>query len=364
MLESTADDEARMDEALALAARGRGATSPNPMVGAVITNGGVTQGRGYHARAGAPHAEVVALEEAGESARGGRLYCTLEPCCHTGRTGPCATRVVEAGLREVFVAVEDPNPRVNGAGLAYLRDHGVTVSVGLRRAAASRLNEGFFTVQRRGRPFVTMKAAISRDGCIAAAPGQRTALTGPASATHAHGVRATVDAIAVGSETVRVDDPLLTARGVARVRPLVRVLFDTRMRTSPTARIFGTLDEGPVIVMTTEASVRAWPRRAAALEASGARLEVLPARDPALALSRLVAHEVCDLLVEGGAVLQRAMWDAGVVDRVRLYIAPMTLGAGAVPWMTAGGFSMADHGGESRKLGDDVLWEADVQRVD
>jgi diaminohydroxyphosphoribosylaminopyrimidine deaminase/5-amino-6-(5-phosphoribosylamino)uracil reductase len=360
-----ADDEARMDEALALAARGRGATSPNPMVGAVITLGGRTLGRGYHVRAGAPHAEVMALNEAGESARGARLYCTLEPCCHTGRTGPCVERVVRAGLREVIVAVEDPNPRVDGAGLAYLRNHGVAVSVGLRRAAATRLNEGFFTVQRRSRPFVTMKAAVSLDGCIAAAPGQRTPLTGPASSTHAQAVRATVDAIAVGSGTVCVDDPLLTARGVARARPLVRVLFDTRMRTSPTARIFGTLDVGPVLVMTSEPAVDAWPRRAAALEAAGAVIEALPARDPALAISRLVAHDVCDLLVEGGAVLHRAIWDAKLVDRVRLYVAPVTLGPGAVPWMTDGGFSMAAYGGgEPRRLGDDVLLEADVQRVD
>jgi diaminohydroxyphosphoribosylaminopyrimidine deaminase/5-amino-6-(5-phosphoribosylamino)uracil reductase len=354
-----------MDEALALAARGRGATSPNPMVGAVVTVGGRTVGRGYHARAGAPHAEVVALEEAGESARGGRLYCTLEPCCHTGRTGPCVERVVQAGLREVVVAVEDPNPRVNGAGLTYLREHGVAVSVGLRRAEATRLNEAFFTVQRHMRPFVTIKAAVSLDSCIAKAPGERTALTGPDSAIHAHGVRASVDAIAVGSETVCVDDPLLTARGVTRSRRLVRVLFDTRMRTPPTSRVLRTLDAGPVVVITTEAAVNAWPTRAAALEAAGATIEALPIRDPAAAMSRLLAYDVCDLLVEGGAVLHRSIWAAGVVDRVRLYVAPVTLGPGAVAWMPDGEISLAAlGGGESHALGDDVLLEADVQRVD
>lgn len=360
-----AHDEERMDEALALAARGRGATSPNPMVGAVVTADGRIVGRGFHARAGAAHAEVIALDEAGESARGGRLFCTLEPCCHTGRTGPCAERVVQAGVKEVVVAVEDPNPRVSGGGLAYLRDHGVAVSVGLRRAEAIRLNEAFFTVQRRGRPFVTIKAALSVDGCIAKAPGQRTALTGPESSTHAHAVRGSVDAIAVGSETVRVDDPLLTARGVTRSRPLVRVLFDTRMRTSPTSRILGTLDAGPVVIMTTEDAVDAWPTRARALKAVGATLEILPARDPALAMSRLLAYDVCDILVEGGAVLHRSIWDAGIVDRVRLYVAPVTLGPGAVPWMPGGEISMAAlGGGESRALGEDVLLEADVQRVD
>jgi diaminohydroxyphosphoribosylaminopyrimidine deaminase/5-amino-6-(5-phosphoribosylamino)uracil reductase len=350
-----------MDEALALAARGRGATSPNPMVGAVVTADGRTVGRGFHARAGAPHAEVVALDEAGELARGGRLYCTLEPCCHTGRTGPCVERVVQAGLREVVVAVEDPNPRVSGAGLAYLRDHGVGVSVGLRRVEATRLNEAFFTVQRHGRPFVTIKAAVSLDGCIAKAPGERTALTGPESSTHAHGVRATVDAIAVGSETMRVDDPLLTARDIARSRPLVRVLFDTRMRTPPTSQVLQTLAAGPVVVITTEDALDAWPTRARALQSAGATLEVLPARDPALAMSRLLAYDVCDILVEGGAVLHRSIWNAGVVDRVRLYVAPVTLGAGAVPWMLGGEISMAAlGGGEPQSLGDDVLLEADV----
>ena len=358
-------DEASMDEALALAARGRGGTSPNPMVGAVVTQGDRVVGRGYHARAGAPHAEVMALDDAGEAARGGRLYCTLEPCSHTGRTGPCVERIVDAGLQEVVVGVEDPNPRVNGAGIQYLRDHGIAVLVGLRRVEAARLNEAFFSVQRRARPFVTMKAAISLDGCIAAAPGERTALTGPESAAHAHRVRAWVDAIGVGSETVLVDDPLLTVRGVTRTRPLVRVLFDTRMRTPTTARVLTTTETGPVVVMTTEAAVDAWPARAAALEAAGAVIEALPRRDPALAMSRLVAYDVSDMLVEGGAALHRGVWVADVVDRVRLYVAPVTLGRHAVPWMSDGGPSIAALGGsEPRWLGDDVLVEADVQRTD
>ena len=217
-------DDAMMDQALVLAARGRGATSPNPMVGAVVTRGDRIVGRGFHARAGGPHAEVVALEEAGDAARGSTLYCTLEPCCHTGRTGPCVERIVGAGVRDVVVGVEDPDPRVNGAGIRYLHDQGITVTVGVRRQAAARLNEAFFTVKRRARPFVTMKAAVSLDGRIAAASGRRTPLTGPAALGHAHAVRAEVDAIAVGSETVLVDDPLLTARGAPRRRPLVRVV--------------------------------------------------------------------------------------------------------------------------------------------
>ena len=354
-----------MDQALTLAARGRGGTSPNPMVGAVVTRGDQVVGRGFHARAGGPHAEVVALEEAGDAARGATLYCTLEPCSHTGRTGPCVERIVRAGVSDVVVSVEDPDPRVRGAGIRYLQDQGLRVLVGVRRRAATRLNEAFFTVKQHARPFVTMKAAVSLDGRIAAAPGEQTPLTGSAALGHAHAVRAEVDAIAVGSGTVLVDDPLLTARGADRCRPLVRVLFDTRMRTPPSARVLTTSAEGPVVIMTTEAAVEAWPHRVTALEGAGAVVEVLPVRDPAVAMSRLVAYEVSALLVEGGAELYRAIWMAGVVDRVRLYVAPVVLGRTGVPWMPDGRFSFAALvASRTRYLGEDVLLEADVQRFD
>ena len=354
-----------MDLALALAARGRGATSPNPMVGALLTRGDRVVGRGFHAQAGGPHAEVVALDEAGGAARGATLYCTLEPCCHTGRTGPCVDRIVGAGVRDVVVGVEDPDPRVSGAGIRYLHDRGITVTVGVRRRAATRLNEAFFSVKRRARPFVTMKAAVSLDARIAAAPGRRTMMTGSVALGHVHAVRAEVDAIGVGSETVLVDDPLLTARGVDRRRPLVRVVFDTRMRTPPSARVLTTCEEGPVVVITTEAAVAAWPARAAALERAGAVIEALPARDPAAAMSRLVAYEVSDVLLEGGAALHQAVWTAGVVDRVRLYVAPVVLGPSGVRWMSHGRFSFAALAGcRTQCLGKDVMLEADVQRFD
>lgn len=364
-LPSRVADEALMALALDLAERGRGATSPNPMVGAVVWNRGRIAGRGHHARAGAPHAEVVALDEAGAAARGGTLYCTLEPCCHTGRTGPCVDRIVEAGVRRVVVGVEDPDPRVDGGGIRRLRARGVEVDVGVGRERAARLNEAFFTVKRRGRPFVTLKAAVSLDGCIAAAPGRRTELSGPRSREHAHETRAVVDAVGVGSETVLVDDPQLTARGPARSRPFVRVLFDTRMRTPAGARVLTTLAHGPVVVMTTAAAAAARPARAAALEEAGAKIERLPARDPALAASRLLAYDVGHLLIEGGAEVHRAAWTAGIVDRVRLYVCPVTLGTAGVPWMADARFSFAGVGRvRTRCLGGDVLWEADVQRSD
>ncbi len=360
-----ASDEALMALALDLAARARGSTSPNPMVGAVLWNGGRVVGRGYHVRAGAPHAEVVAIEEAGAAARGATLYCTLEPCCHTGRTGPCVDRIVAAGVRRVVVGMEDPDPRVDGGGIRNLRARGVEVVVGVGERRAARLNEAFVTVKRRGRPFVTLKAAVSFDGRIAAAPGWRTGLSGPGSQAHAQEVRAVVDAVAVGSETVLVDDPLLTARGPARRRPFVRVLFDTRMRTPPDASVLTTLTHGPVLVMTTAAAADAWPKRAEALERAGAIVERLSARDPAIAAARLVEHGVSDLLIEGGAEVHRAAWKAGIVDRVRLYLCPVTLGREGVPWMADARFSLAALGPvRTRCLGADVLLEADVQRFD
>src|SRR5262249_35710305 len=162
------------------------------------------------------HAEVHALFEAGQNARGATLYCTLEPCCHVGRTGPCVGRIVDAGIKRVVAAIEDPNPMVSGRGFAYLRARGVEVQVGVGAGAALRLNQAFFTLMRERRPFVVMKAATSLDGCIAAAPGQRTQLTSSQANRHAHRLRAEIDAIGVGVGTVLVDNPLLTVRGVYR----------------------------------------------------------------------------------------------------------------------------------------------------
>ncbi len=354
-----------MARALELAARGRGATTPNPMVGAVVVLDGVVVGEGFHARAGDRHAEVVALDAAGSAARGATLYCTLEPCAHTGRTPPCARRIVAEGLARVVVAAEDPDPRVDGAGFAILREHGIDVVTDVLRAPARRLNEAFFSVKERGRPFVTLKAAVSRDGRIAAAPGVRTALTADVAQRHAHQTRAEVDAIAVGSETILVDDPVLTARGeVSRVRPLVRVVFDTRLRTPPTAQILRTLDHGPVVIVSTDVACGQAPERVAALERAGARLERLGTRDPGEAMRRLVPLDVGSVLLEGGALMYRACWRAGLVDRLRLYVAPRILGEDGVPWWPAPWSRMASLSWRSVALGPDVLMESDVQRLD
>lgn len=366
------DDAACMARALLLAERGRGRTSPNPMVGALIVDpDGVVVGRGAHERAGGPHAEVHALADAGDRARGGTLYCTLEPCAHTGRTGPCAARVVDAGIRRAVIAVEDPNPRVRGRGLQYLRDHGVDVHVGMMAEEAARLNRSFFTYIQHGRPFVTLKAALSLDGMVAARRGARTALTGPEANALVHQERAEVDALAVGSETVLVDDPLLTARGVYRDRPLMRVIFDRRLRTPPTARLFSTLDAGPVAVVSTESGDAAVRARAVALVAAGAQVEFVP--DPEgsgeaasasflrAALARLATQDVMSLIVEGGPVLHEAFWRAGLVDRVELFVSPAAIGSGGVEWRALPTGSIASLVElTARPVGDDVRIEGFV----
>ena len=353
-----------MDRALALAELGRGQTSPNPMVGAVVVSGdGIVVGTGHHRRAGEAHAEVVALEEAARRARGGTLYCTLEPCSHQGRTGPCTERVVDAGIRRVVVGMVDPNPRVSGNGVAYLRERGVHVDVGVRRRSSERLNEAFLIWVTRERPFVTMKVATSRDGKIAARAGERTQLTSESANNAIHKMRAEVDAIGVGSTTVLVDDPLLTARGVDRRRPLTRVVFDRRLRTPVTARLLGTLTHGPVIILTTEAAIAGQPGTAAQLREAGARLETLPDDGATIgvALGRLGSLDVTSLVLDGGVTIHRAAWEAGLVDRVQQFVAPVDLGPEGVSWLALSLTSLSDR--SVRHYGSDVFTEGYVQRV-
>jgi diaminohydroxyphosphoribosylaminopyrimidine deaminase / 5-amino-6-(5-phosphoribosylamino)uracil reductase len=365
-----------MRRALFLAERARGLTSPNPMVGAlVVSPDGVIFGRGYHPRAGEPHAEIFALRDAGERARGATLYCTLEPCCHTGRTGPCSVAIAEAGVRRVVAAVTDPNPKVAGGGFRYLRDRGIDVTTGIMQREASRLNDVFFTNVRHARPYITIKIAVSRDNGIAAAPGVRTSLTSRDANRHAQRYRAEVDAIAIGSETLLIDDPVLTVREVYRRRPLTRIIFDTRLRTPPSARIFATLDRGPVLIITAE-SVLADAQHAArarALEHAGARVLAMPrpAHDISAAFATLYREAgICSVLLEGGAALHAAAWNAGLVDRVRIYVTPDTLGPSRVQWRMPASFDVTVpvlrglHDVHDAWLGRDRLLEGYVHRVD
>jgi diaminohydroxyphosphoribosylaminopyrimidine deaminase/5-amino-6-(5-phosphoribosylamino)uracil reductase len=329
-----------MRRALEQARRGLGRTTPNPIVGAcIVADDGVVVGDGAHERAGEPHAEVHALKEAGERARGATLYCTLEPCSHTGRTGPCTERIIAAGIRRVVAAMGDPFPLVSGRGFAALRAHGIQVDEGLEREAALRLNQPFLTAVREGRPFVIVKAAASLDGRIARAPGVRTQLTSVEANRRVQYLRAQVDAIAVGSETVLVDDPLLTVRDVYRERPLVRVIFDRRRRTPASARVFSTIKDGPVVVV-------------------GA-----PGEDLQSALRHLASEGIQSVLLEGGAHVHAAAWDAGVVDYVQLFVAPVALGAGGVPLFGGRPWSLSSLiEPKVELLGPDTLIEGYVHR--
>ncbi len=353
-----------MRRALEHARRGLGRTTPNPVVGAcVVTPEGVVVGDGAHERAGEAHAEIHALDEAGDRARGATIYCTLEPCAHTGRTGPCTERIIAAGIARVVAAIEDPDPRVQGRGFARLRDQGVSVEVGVGRDAAARLNQSYLTAMTQGRPFVILKAATSLDGRIAAAPGARTPLTSRAALRHAHAVRAEVDAVAVGSETVLVDDPLLTAREVYRERPLTRVVFDRRLRVSAGARLFSTLQAGPVIILTSADARRVNPDGVNTLERAGATVIAVEGGGIAPALRQLAGLGIHSVVIEGGAAIHAAAWDEGAVDYVQLYVAPHALGTGGVPLLDGRAFSPAALvDARLDQLGPDVLIEGYVHR--
>jgi diaminohydroxyphosphoribosylaminopyrimidine deaminase/5-amino-6-(5-phosphoribosylamino)uracil reductase len=351
-----------MARALFHAARGRGRTTPNPIVGAVIVSpDGVVIGQGYHQRAGEPHAEVHALDMAGARARGATLYCTLEPCSHTGRTGPCVERIADAGIARVVAAIVDPNPLVSGRGFAFLQSRGIRVEVGLCDETARRLNQPFLTLVREGRPFVTLKAAISLDGCIAEATGRRTALTSTAANRHAHGFRAEVDAVAVGVGTVLCDDPLLTPRGVYRERALTRVILDRTLRTPATARVLSTGDAGPVMIVTSPEGAACEARRAP-LGRRGAQIVVSDGTIRS-AMRRLGEYGIASLLLEGGAGLHEAAWTAGVVDFVRLYVAPRMLGPAGVKFLNGRPFSTATLlERRTEPIGEDVMIEGYVHR--
>jgi diaminohydroxyphosphoribosylaminopyrimidine deaminase/5-amino-6-(5-phosphoribosylamino)uracil reductase len=354
-----------MRKAIALAGRGRGTTSPNPMVGAlVVDDDGVIVGRGAHLVAGGPHAEVVALEDAGARAVGATLYCTLEPCSHTGRTGPCAPLVAQSGVRRVVVAMDDPNPLVNGRGLAHLRGRGVEVVSGVEREAAERQNVVFLTGILDRRPYVVVKVALSVDGCVAAAVGERTPLTGPPANRRVQRQRAEVDAIAVGSGTILTDDPLLTARGAYRSRTLIRVIFDRRLRTPPSARILSTLADGPVLIVCNADAERLEPGRAAALQAAGAELLVPERDDLPSAFRALFDRGVASIVIEGGAALHRSALESDMVDAVHVYITPHRLGPGGLRWLDAGRIAWDTVPRRcARWVGEDLLVEGRLKEV-
>ncbi len=321
--------------ALNEASRGLGQTSPNPAVGAVLTRKGARVATGYHRKAGTAHAEIVAIQAAGPRARGADLYTTLEPCNHYGRTPPCTEAIIQAGVRRVICATEDPNPLVNGGGIARLRSAGIEVLVGVLKEEAEWLNRAFFKVVRTGMPWVTLKAAVSLDGKIATAAGKAGWISGKQSRERVHQLRHQVDAVLVGANTVRLDNPRLTARlPRKRGRNPVRVVLDSGLRLPERLRVFTSAPNPRTVVATLEP---ADARKASRLSKRG--VEVWTLRPDAGGvdlrdlLRRLAAGGLLHVLAEGGAALHRSLLSQGLADEIMLFVAPMIVGADGLSWV-------------------------------
>lgn len=335
-----------MRSAFALARRGLGNVWPNPAVGCVIVADGRVVGRGWTQPGGRPHAETEALRRAGGAARGAAAYVSLEPCGHWGRTPPCVDALIEAGLARVVIALEDPDPRVSGAGIRRLRAAGIALETDVGAAEAAEINAGFLTRERLGRPLVTLKLATSLDGRIATRTGASRWITGPAARAHVHSLRARYDAILVGTGTVLADDPQLTCRlpGLGNRSP-VRVVLDRRLVIPPAAQLIATARQVPTWVI---AGHSADPARRQALAAAGAVLievdiDAEGRIDLAAALQALGARGVTRLLVEGGARLGAALLRLRLVDRLVWMHAPMLIGGDGIAALAPLGFkTLAD----------------------
>jgi diaminohydroxyphosphoribosylaminopyrimidine deaminase/5-amino-6-(5-phosphoribosylamino)uracil reductase len=327
-----------MQRALDLAGIAFGTTSPNPSVGAVVVKDGVVVGEGYTRPPGGPHAEVVAFQAAGERARGSTVHVTLEPCSHHGRTPPCVNALIAAGVAKVVFAIEDPDEKVSGRGKAALEAAGIEVEVGEGAEAASKLLEAYIKHRRTGLPFVVVKYAATLDGRIGATTGDSRWVSGPETLKWAHENRPKVDAMLVGSSTVVIDDPQLTARpgGELADRQPLRVVVDSTGRIADTAKVLQ--GESKTLVATTQQSSEVWRR---SMEAKGAEVLVLPAgsdgRVPLLSLfEELGRRGVVLLLCEGGGVLHGSLFDQRLVDKATAVIAPMIVGSDAAPSAVAG----------------------------
>ncbi len=366
---SSPTDEPFMQQALALARQGIALASPNPCVGAVLASASSEiVGRGTHTYAGRKHAEVLAIEQAGERARGATLYLNLEPCSHVGRTGPCTDAVIAAGIKRVFAAMRDPNPQVAGRGFTRLRDAGIEVHEGLCQSEARKLNEAFAKFIRHGVPFVTLKTAMTLDGKIAPPPGiveqfEPTALTpsggwitSEIARAHVHEMRHANDAIMVGVGTVIADDPLLTDRtGLPRRRPLLRVILDSRLRLPLESRVVKTARQDLIVFccFAEENKRRELESRGVIVEQVPMRLLVedgtlvFPGGSPTVdgrpdlgrVMRNLGEREITGLIIEGGAMVNWAALSEGIVDKIFFYYAPKILaGTGSIPFALGAGY--------------------------
>ena len=343
----SAADHDFMSQALRLAERGLCTTTPNPRVGCVIVKAGLLIGEGWHQRAGGPHAEIYALNEAGAQARGATAYITLEPCHHYGQTPPCDEALLAAGIARVVVAMRDPNPQVAGKGLERLRAQGVDVSAGLMEAQARELNPGFISRMERGQPWVRCKIAASLDGRTALANGASQWITGAAARSDVQRWRARACAILTGIGTVLADDPMLTLRELGIGRQPLRVVVDSQLRTPPSARI---LQGGNTLVLAATEDAA----KTKALRNTGVEVLMLPGADGRVDLTallqQLAQRGINEVLVEAGAGLNGALLQAGLVDELLLYYAPALLGDSA-----RGMFTLPPLTGMSQRVGLEIL---------
>ena len=325
----TASDELHLMRTIELAERARGRTSPNPLVGAVVVKEGRVIGEGWHEAAGLPHAEREALAACTEDPAGATIYVSLEPCCHTGKTPPCTDAIVEARIARVVVASDDPSEHASGRGLGILRDEGIRVDVaaGAPAHAARLLNQPFRKLAKTGRPHVLFKSAMTLDGKVATSTGDSQWISGEQSRAMSHRWRAEVDAVAVGIGTALADDPLLTARIEGVARQPARVVFDSEARLPASSQLVRTAREVPLYIVSSRGASRA---STDALEAAGVDVIVAPGENEGArvrsALSELGARGIQSLLLEGGPHLAGAFLDAGEIDEVRLFVAPMLVG--------------------------------------
>ncbi len=322
-----------MQRALELASRAAGRTSPNPLVGAVVVKDGEIVGEGYHRKAGEPHAEVIALEAAGENSRNATLYVTLEPCNHYGRTPPCTEAVIRAGISTVYVAVPDPNPQVSGRGIARLREAGIQVNVGLLEEEARELNRFFFKYITRGLPFVALKTAMTIDGKIATRTGNSRWITNERSREYVHQLRNTYDAVLVGIGTVLADDPLLNTRlPQADTRDPVRLIIDARLEMPLGSRILQTARQQETIVYCLNGADSMRMRQFQDLGAEVVVLESSSGRVPLKEVFRDVAQRgLVSVLMEAGSQINACALENGLVDKVYWFIAPRICGGDQAP---------------------------------
>lgn len=371
---TAANHEKLMRLALSLAAKGRGKVEPNPMVGAVVVREGQIIGQGYHRHFGGPHAEINALDNCAESPAGAKMYVTLEPCCHRGKTGPCTDALIRAGLAEVVVAAKDPSQKVHGQGLEQLRQARIKVTLGIAGVAARRLNAAFFKLQRKGHPFVLLKWAQSLDGKIATSNGQSRWISNEKSRRFVHRLRRQSQAILVGIGTALADDPLLTARPARGKRGLLRIVVDSQLRLPVDSQLMRTTPKVPLLIATTEQALQTNKNIANALKNAGAELcAVNPGPGPidlASLLDILGEREISNLMVEGGSQILSEFLKHNLADEICAFVCPLLIGSKEAPGPLADiepddiSQALKLQNVSTRRFANDLLIRADLPSLD